>query len=176
MAYDRGITDFCASCHTEYVRTIGNTPLGEVYDAGDTKGAVARFRHPVSNKAGWNSSLPGPLDSKGNPVKDQNGNVITGNWDTSLQYLATNSWVPAVAPGPQATTGKALRRVGGDITTVATNQFNDGQNVTCLTCHFAHGSSAAATNQAANVLPTSDSALLYLNNRGVCQDCHGKTN
>ena len=135
VAYDRGISDFCGACHTEYLNNMGNNPNGEVYDAGDGKGAVARFRHPVSSK---------------NP-----------------STLATNSWI-AVDAG--------LRRVGADLPATPTTQFNDGQNVTCLTCHNAHGSSTLATGQAANVAPTDNSANLVLDNRGVCQSCHGKTN
>lgn len=48
-----------------------------------------------------------------------------------------------------------------------------GDQVQCLTCHQAHGTSAAMTVNA-NVAPTNDSALLRLNNRRVCQDCHQK--
>ncbi|MCL5256492.1 MAG: hypothetical protein M1319_01695 [Chloroflexi bacterium] len=46
--------------------------------------------------------------------------------------------------------------------------------LTCLTCHYAHGTTAAASSYAANVQPTNDSALLFYNNRGVCQACHNK--
>jgi predicted CXXCH cytochrome family protein len=45
--------------------------------------------------------------------------------------------------------------------------------ISCLTCHQAHGTSATMTGNA-TVAPTNDSALLRLNNRGVCQDCHLK--
>lgn len=44
----------------------------------------------------------------------------------------------------------------------------------CITCHFAHGTNAQITGYASNVAPTNDSALLRLDNRGVCQDCHKK--
>lgn len=44
--------------------------------------------------------------------------------------------------------------------------------MTCLTCHFAHGSAAAADGDAAAVAPAGDSALLYYDNRGVCMACH----
>ena len=44
----------------------------------------------------------------------------------------------------------------------------------CLSCHFAHGTNVAATGFAANVAPTNDSALLRLDNRGVCEECHKK--
>lgn len=46
------------------------------------------------------------------------------------------------------------------------------QGFQCLQCHFAHGTSAAATGYAAGIDPTNDSALLYYDNRGVCRSCH----
>lgn len=42
----------------------------------------------------------------------------------------------------------------------------------CLTCHYAHGTTAAASGFAAGVAPTNDSALLFYDNRGVCISCH----
>lgn len=44
----------------------------------------------------------------------------------------------------------------------------------CLSCHFAHGSNAQVTGLAASVAPASDSTLLRLDNRGVCEECHKK--
>jgi len=44
----------------------------------------------------------------------------------------------------------------------------------CLTCHFSHGSSSAATGYAATAGPAQDSALLFYDNRGVCISCHQK--
>ncbi len=53
----------------------------------------------------------------------------------------------------------------------------DGTNadevVVCTTCHLPHGTSAAMSTDAA-VGPTADSALLRLDNRGVCEVCHQK--
>lgn len=44
----------------------------------------------------------------------------------------------------------------------------------CLTCHLAHGTSAAMDGFAQGVRPAEDSTLLRLDNRGVCEDCHKK--
>ena len=54
----------------------------------------------------------------------------------------------------------------------ATPQPTD--KVACLTCHYAHGSNPQMIGYAANVAPANDSALLRLDNRGVCEDCHKK--
>jgi len=67
------------------------------------------------------------------------------------------------------------------------NQSSDW--IECLTCHNAHGSSKVMTGWAnvadpandltkdtgiGGVPPTSDSALLKMDNRGVCEACHNK--
>lgn len=66
------------------------------------------------------------------------------------------------------------------------NQSSDW--IECLTCHNAHGSSAIMTGFAnvvdstnpqkdtggGGVAPTDHSALLKMNNRGVCEACHNK--
>ncbi|MBI5878782.1 MAG: cytochrome c3 family protein [Chloroflexi bacterium] len=54
----------------------------------------------------------------------------------------------------------------------ATQQASD--KLACITCHYAHGTSATMAGYAGGVAPTSDSALLRRNNRGVCEDCHKK--
>lgn len=55
-----------------------------------------------------------------------------------------------------------------------TNQSaaSGGVNVTCLSCHFAHGTTAAMSGAA--VYNNSSSALLRIANRGTCQGCHEK--
>lgn len=54
------------------------------------------------------------------------------------------------------------------------NGASADDQVFCLSCHFAHGTNTNMTGQAANVAPANDSALLRLDNRGVCENCHQK--
>lgn len=146
VAYDRGISDFCSTCHTNYIRTIKNDG-GELYDAGDGPGAQPRFRHPVSNKMGWDPNLNGGQ----------------GGWSYHLGDVVNNFEVPVSNP-------KHLRRVNVD------NTATNGTWMTCLTCHFSHGSAAQTTGEAAGVAPSAGSALLFLDNRGICQSCHNMAN
>ncbi len=44
----------------------------------------------------------------------------------------------------------------------------------CGTCHYAHGTIAVVSGQAADVPPANDSALLRMDNRATCQNCHQK--
>jgi predicted CXXCH cytochrome family protein len=54
--YKTGIAAWCTTCHTKYMATDGNdanrgnpsNPSASVYDAGDTYGNVARYRHAVN--------------------------------------------------------------------------------------------------------------------------------
>lgn len=72
--------------------------------------------------------------------------------------------------------------LGGFFLPLAESGVND--TVVCMTCHLPHGSSAQMTGQAnggptgTGTLPgdtnAADSALLRLDNRGVCEVCHQK--
>jgi predicted CXXCH cytochrome family protein len=52
-------------------------------------------------------------------------------------------------------------------------QSGAGDMVVCTTCHFSHGTSAAMSGLGQDPY-TNDSALLRLDNRGVCEVCHQK--
>ena len=156
VAYDRGISDFCATCHTNYVRGYTTTgPTGGQSYNWDGNGAKTVWRHAVSMKAAWDYSK--------------------GAWDTSVaMYAGIHT---STNPSGIYTPGtNDLRRVAvdGNITSGATN--NDGTGLTCLTCHFAHGTAAQADAKSTGEALTADSTLLYLDNRGVCQTCHKKGN
>ncbi len=62
--------------------------------------------------------------------------------------------------------------ISGGLTTTLPLERN--QQLFCLTCHYAHGTATQMTGFAANVPPTNDSALLRIDNRGVCEECHKK--
>lgn len=206
VVYDRGMSDFCATCHTNYVRDFAGSrtafydpvaattvnPTGEPmvpyqWATSVTAGSNV-FRHAVSYKAAWN--------------------YTTNSWDTTTWWNKDGS-AGLIQHGPNWSTPQAfgLREVAGDLgltlysaaadptngtavnsyptaytsttgpTTVSVSHDNNGGNLTCLTCHNAHGSSAKdASWTAVGGQPelTGGSALLYLDNRGVCQTCHNK--
>ena len=54
--------------------------------------------------------------------------------------------------------------------------LGSGGEVMCQTCHFPHGTTATVTALAddPNLPGATDSTLLRLDNRGVCQSCHQK--
>lgn len=187
--YDRGISDFCATCHTNYLRgqtghqperdALGN-PIGDSYDFKLSGTPDTVWRHPVSSKKFWENiggvwqqvTPPGP--------------------DATVQGYKSHPALTGSYPGV-GTVNYHLRGVDLDAT-VATKTAgaapSNGTYFTCLTCHFAHGSSAQMSNYALNSTPgapnptmdfltqkgtnPTDSALLFLDGRGVCQNCHGK--
>ena len=83
-------------------------------------------------------------------------------------YLETTGW-------------KSPSDTGGPYTIPMADLTGAGNNngFTCLTCHSVHGTSASMTGWATPAgasypIPSNDSALLRLPNRGVCEVCHQK--
>jgi predicted CXXCH cytochrome family protein len=100
-------------------------------------------------------------------------------------------------PGLPLEMGKGQTAVGFSYSTPGAQIWDDRGNVSCLTCHRAHGTQATMSGWAATSLgadglprtqpsstlpladkqgvdPTFDSALLRYDNRGVCERCHNK--
>lgn len=150
----KGISGWCAACHVQYIYDVGAFDASATvpgysataaYDSNDGFGAVVRHRHPV--------------------------NVPLSN------YLGPRSLIVTAQVLPLAHDGNA---------DVGTNSLTDW--IDCMTCHVAHGSSvemtgyadvADATNPEPNsgnggVPPADDNALLRLDSRGVCEQCHNK--
>lgn len=118
------------------------------YDAGDGFGFVDRHRHPI--------------------------NVPLTNFVGARALVVTDSILP-------------LAHISSDTNGAVVDTSGDW--IECLTCHNAHGASTVMTGWAnvadpandltantgkGGVPPTNDSALLKLNNRGVCETCHNK--
>jgi len=117
------------------------------YNAGDGWGATERHRHPM--------------------------NVPMSNFNGDRSLIVTDLILPLA------------HNAASELGTV-TNTSSDW--IDCLACHVAHGSSAIMTGYAnvndatslqpnsgvGGVDPSNDSALLRLDNRGVCEVCHNK--
>ncbi|HEY5548494.1 MAG TPA: cytochrome c3 family protein [Coriobacteriia bacterium] len=150
----KGMTGWCVGCHTTY-----STKTSQ-YNAGDGYGFVTRHRHPVNVPL---TNYQGPRD------------LVISSLPTTiaLAHAITDEVVAKNAPVVDS---------GDDW-------------VECLSCHNAHGASTEMTGFAnvadpANDLransgnqvnkdkqgvpPTNDSALLKMDNRGVCEACHQK--
>ena len=151
---DKGMTGWCSGCHATYNNkstTYGGNPDGgfsSVYNAGDGFGLTTRHRHPVNVPL---SAFDGP------------------------ESLVPTDTLPLAHDLDLTEAGNT----GGN---------TDSDWIECLTCHRAHGTSAVMTGWASNegaaavghpfvspgINSQSPSALLRLNNRGVCEVCHNK--
>ncbi len=138
--YKAGIANWCATCHTHYMATYVNDTAnqyktGDLYNAGDSQGSIARERHTVDM-------------------------IIWGR--TSINGASYN-----------LTTGLPLE----DVTA---NGRTPDDRLTCLSCHYAHGSAAVMGGDSylgpdRGNLPTGPNSMTLKTDRGrrLCGDCHG---
>jgi hypothetical protein len=153
----KGMSGWCAGCHQVYLRDAQTftkssgatyTASASVYNAGDGGGLRLRHRHPINV----------PLSNYGGPDKAS---------------MNATSAVPLAHSLNESSTPTRLA--------------TDGDWIECLTCHRAHGTIANMKGYAAdgslpidtdgvgrNNFPGDPSALLRLDNRGVCETCHNK--
>ncbi len=111
-----------------------------------------------------------------------NGNMLNLSLFCARCHTRIHSDYPGDTPGSDPAVNIYVARhktTGDNVKTIANPSSADEYRPGCLTCHVAHGSSATATGYAASVpWPDSsgnqDSALLRINNRGVCEACHEK--
>jgi hypothetical protein len=181
----RAMSQWCSACHTDYY-TDGNANYGD-YENVETVGAVTgtsagrlgtkmRHRHPVDVALSVGTSHNTANRALNVPLEDD--------------------------PGLPLEMGMHELRSGA--TYESAKIWDERGNVSCLTCHFAHGSAATMTgwavaeldgtkaepaprkvdagdtalaaNQAnpLGVNPNFSQALLRYDNRGVCERCHNK--
>lgn len=166
----KSMSAWCAACHTVYAQSDSN------YDYGTTLGAasgsvVMYHRHPIDVAL-----------SVGTSPNAEDRSLITQLLDD---------------PGLPLEMGSGLTAASFSYATPSDQIWDDRGNVSCLTCHRAHGTAATMTGWAATSLdtngvpktvtnttlplqdkagvnPTFDAALLRYNNRGVCERCHNK--
>jgi len=166
----KAMSAWCAACHTVYAQsdstydyqgTIGG-PLGAT--------STMYHRHPID--------VPLSVGTAASPE------------DRAL--------VTQLVDSPSLPLEMGYGQMAAGTTHTDTKIWDDRGNVSCLTCHRAHGTEATMTGWAATSLsdvtglpqtlansttplgdkqgvdPTFDAALLRLNNRGVCEQCHNK--
>lgn len=147
----KGMSGWCAGCHTAYGYDGGANPdlldAGDWtgdYNAGDGLGFVTRHRHPI--------------------------NVEMSNFSNPASPVVLNSGLPLA------------HSAAADV-----NSNDPSDWIDCMTCHNAHGTTAVMDagsyadpngsweiGDAVLTMVTPDSALLKMDNRGVCEACHNK--
>ncbi len=158
----KGMSGWCSGCHSTYIgdstQTFTNSAgvvyqsLASTYNAGDSAGGAAvgyllRHRHPI------------------------NVSLSTYNGPDKSSMIVTDQVLPVANDLGEA-------HVAGKPVT------SDSDWVECLTCHRAHGTISAMSGYAVDPVDSDDplptfvsatpSALLRMDNRGVCEACHNK--
>lgn len=151
----KGMSGWCSGCHStylgdstkQYTKADGTTyeSLASTYNAGDGAGLQLRHKHPI------------------------NVELSTYNAADKTSMIVTDLVLPLANDNTENKVGVPLKK-------------SDSDWIECLTCHRAHGTASVmkgyAADPAAYNLPTfpssKPSALLRLDNRGVCEACHNK--
>jgi predicted CXXCH cytochrome family protein len=170
----------CTSCHDPHggrnYRLLQQRVHPDTMQQQDPAGYVL----VTSNETGGqNPDQPGYVADYVNPKYK----LGLGDWCTGCHF----TYQQTVAGSPfNAEDGKGLvtryrhkqnMTLSGLTTTLPLEDRNGDGSVDqlfCLSCHYAHGTSATMSGQAGDVAPAHDSALLRKDNRGVCEDCHKK--
>jgi predicted CXXCH cytochrome family protein len=159
---------WCATCHTRYMSYAGSAG-NKSFTAAGTVDSVYKYRHavrdivdPATNGApttGVINPASGSSQLKGGATI---GPLVSSG--TGYSYTTRGIAVSGTASGLNSAAA------AGDLLTTSAPR--------CITCHVAHGSDAAvgtfASTGTSLVTGTLDSALLRLDGRGVCQNCHKK--
>ncbi|MBE0417250.1 MAG: cytochrome c3 family protein [Coriobacteriia bacterium] len=154
---EKGISAWCRACHTQYMTTTGAVTEA-LYPDGtfDSSTQTATGFYDANDGYGFVTRHRHPV------------NTEMGNFDKAERGVIQPSRLP--------------------LATASTDTTWTDYWVDCLTCHVSHGTKATMSGFAnvfdstdpvpdsgsGGVDPTNSSALLRLDDRGVCQDCHNK--
>ncbi len=111
-------------------------------------------------------------------IASNTGNYFTQTY-AAAQSTGLTNWCSQCHTRNLTVTGSGSTNSGDAVfmyrhTTNAAASVLAPNGLACTSCHVAHGSSAAMTALANSASLAGDSALLRVDNRGVCQSCHNK--
>jgi len=168
----------CVSCHDPHGNSNYRIFKATVNGVGVTVAQVdetqATKDYSDENWGGDQSQLCRACHQAYHQVAAGQGSTISGTTYTHRVDMAWNGALPA-----GVTVGTNNPETLGFDGTAGTGDevpLGSGGEVMCQTCHFPHGTTATMTTLAddPNLPGANDSALLRLDNRGVCQSCHQK--
>jgi predicted CXXCH cytochrome family protein len=144
----KGMNAFCATCHKSYLTMSGGPGFNSLNTPEAPVGPGTPTRIPAVVYPGTQDALDGHGDIA--RFRHSVGRTKGSPPKQPLRFAARGN-----DPNPL-----------GALTYDAMG---------CLTCHYAHGTNAAATPAPGESImpgPAADSALLFYGNRGVCISCH----
>ncbi len=173
----------CASCHDPHgspnYRILNVTVNGEAVVVAQVDEGAAK-NYAVEQWGSGTSSLCAACHGAYHVTRvgagSDNSDNGTGNDDyggdiTSFAHRIDMSYISGANENPETT--------GLDTYTLPLAESGTGDLVVCMTCHLPHGTAAQMTGITDGAgLPgetsATDSALLRIDNRGVCEVCHQK--
>jgi len=163
---------WCATCHTRYMSYAGAAG-NKAWTAAGTIDNVYKYRHAVRDivdPATNGAPTTGVLNPATASSQLKSGATI-GPLTSSGTSPSAYSYVTRGVAVSGSSSGLNSAAAAGDYLTTSAPR--------CITCHVAHGTDAAvgtfaATGTSLVTGTTLDSALLRLDGRGVCQNCHKK--
>ncbi|MBT3315908.1 MAG: cytochrome c3 family protein [Anaerolineae bacterium] len=172
----------CASCHDPHgsnqYRIINNTVNSNVVAAALVDEGAAKDYDDEHWGAGQSTICAACHSSYHQLASGQGSTLQTGSYTHRIDMQWDADFAGAANPESTGMGGETLPLALTD-----SPAAGDGV-VVCQTCHLPHGSSAAMTGNAdggpdgSGTVPgdttATDSALLRLDNRGVCEVCHQK--
>jgi predicted CXXCH cytochrome family protein len=169
----------CASCHDPHgtlgyrLLVAGPTTAGQDYDSGSKDYTSEGWADIAIND--FCATCHGAY----HVTQADAGSVAQGSKDPVQYGNDTSTWAHRVGMSYSYNGNDNPETVGMDSNYLPLA----GTNVVCTTCHLPHGTSAAMSGYADGAydpvgapgpIPSGDSALLRLDNRGVCEVCHQK--
>jgi predicted CXXCH cytochrome family protein len=159
----------CMNCHDPHGKT------------GAGKTATYRIlRVQPTGVVSTGATVPDVAGTKVYTIASTTGKYFTQTYAVA-QSAALTSWCTQCHTRNLTTTGSGSTASGDAVfmyrhttSSLAGADVRAPNGLACTTCHVAHGSPAQITGQAVGVGLAADSALLRLDNRGVCQSCHNK--
>ena len=175
----------CSSCHDPHAtgnnetntttgvsgRALRTTILSASLNPQETiTAATLKADETVLYTSGWNNFC-GACHKDFNQQGAGSGDANSGDYSSKKRHRVEMDPTGYAGVNTANLTSAALSQPSSMLPLQGTTK-----EVTCLTCHYAHGSSATntVTFNRTNGSTSVSSTLLRLNNRGVCQACHNK--
>lgn len=161
----------CASCHNPHgspnyriINTTINSATPNVTVAQVDEGAAKDY-----DTENW-----GTGQSQVCAACHKSYHVTTAGSGSDPTLVATGGYTHRIDMPYNYDSNANPETVGMGGLTLPLAESGSNNTVVCQTCHLPHGTSAAMTGFASGAGPAADSALLRLDNRGVCEVCHQK--
>ena len=153
----------CGNCHNPHGKSA--TPAGPTYRIlrSVPTGTFVPALATTANVADQATKLYTVAD----PTNNYYGQPYTG-YTVSMSAWCAQCHTRYLAPTGSGSTNS------GDAVFMYRHVSNGDLGMACTSCHVSHGTSAASTALASSASLAGDSAMLRLDNRGVCQACHNK--